>query len=43
VRGDVQSEDVLQLLGPMCTSPTLSPGQIDRLLAVIEDGLRTNS
>jgi AcrR family transcriptional regulator len=41
VRDDVEAEDVLQLLGPMCTSPTLSDGQIERLLVVVEDGLRS--
>ncbi|HEV3212839.1 MAG TPA: TetR/AcrR family transcriptional regulator [Acidimicrobiales bacterium] len=40
VREDVDASDVMQLLGPMCTSPTLSDGQIERLLAVVEDGLR---
>jgi AcrR family transcriptional regulator len=40
VRSDVGAADVMQLLGPMCTSPTLSHGQIDRLLLVVEDGLR---
>jgi AcrR family transcriptional regulator len=40
VRGDVHSADVMQLLGPMCTSPTLSDGQMDLLLRVVEDGLR---
>lgn len=38
VRDDVEAEDVMQLLGPMCTSPTLSLGQIERLLGVAEDG-----
>jgi AcrR family transcriptional regulator len=40
VRSDVHAADVMQLLGPMCTSPTLSEGQVDRLLRVVEDGLR---
>ncbi len=40
VRSDVTAADVMQLLGPMCTSPTLTDGQIDRLLLVVEDGLR---
>jgi AcrR family transcriptional regulator len=40
VRGDVHAADVMQLLGPMCTSPTLSDGQVGRLLLVVEDGLR---
>jgi AcrR family transcriptional regulator len=40
VRSDVHAADVMQLLGPMCTSPTLSDGQVERLLVVVEDGLR---
>ncbi len=43
VRLDVTSEDVLGLLGPMCSSPTLVPGQLERLLLVVEDGLRAPS
>jgi len=43
VRRDVQAEDVMALLGPMCTSPTLSSDQMERLLVVVEDGLRTPS
>ena len=43
VRLDVTAEDVLGLLGPMCTSPTLVPGQLERLLRVVEDGLRVPS
>ena len=43
VRRDVGAADVLQLLGPMCTSPTLSDGQIGRLLLVVEDGLRPSA
>ena len=40
VRRDIQAEDVIALLGPMCTSPTLSSEQMERLLVVVEDGLR---
>ncbi|MGH9293497.1 MAG: TetR/AcrR family transcriptional regulator [Acidimicrobiales bacterium] len=40
VRADVQGRDVVQLLGPMCTSPTLTDEQSVRLLPMILDGLR---
>jgi AcrR family transcriptional regulator len=40
VRTDVNGADLMQLVGPMCTSPTLSPEQCDRLLQMILDGLR---
>ena len=40
IRPDVDGSDLMQLLGPMCTSPTLSENQSERLLAVIVDGLR---
>ncbi|HXY44278.1 MAG TPA: helix-turn-helix domain-containing protein [Acidimicrobiales bacterium] len=40
VRTDVDGRDVMQLLGPMCTSPTLTPEQSERLLPMILDGLR---
>jgi len=43
VRDDVEAADVIQLLGPMCSSPTLSDGQIERLLVVVEDGLRARA
>jgi AcrR family transcriptional regulator len=43
VRRDIQAEDVMALLGPMCTSPTLSSDQMERLLVVVEDGLRAPS
>lgn len=39
-RGDVNGADLMQLVSPMCTSPTLEPGQADRLIAMILDGLR---
>lgn len=40
VRDDVDAADVMQIIGPMCTSPTLLPDQAERLLAMILDGLR---
>ncbi len=41
VRPDVEGADLTQLLGPMCTSPTLTDEQSVRLLPMILDGLRT--
>ena len=41
VRSDVDGADVTQLLGPMCTSPTITREQTSRLLPMILDGLRT--
>jgi len=43
VRTDVSGQDVLQLVGPMCTNATLSEEQSMRLLAMILDGLRKPS
>ena len=40
VRSDVDAPDVMQLLGSMCMSATLTPDQSERLLVMIEDGLR---
>jgi AcrR family transcriptional regulator len=40
VRADVDGSDIMQLVGPMCTSATLSADQCTRLLATILDGLR---
>jgi AcrR family transcriptional regulator len=40
VRGDVDGADLMALLGPMCSSGTLTHGQADRLLMMILDGLR---
>ena len=40
VRADVEGADVTQLLGPMCTSPTITLEQATRLLPMILDGLR---
>ena len=39
-RTDIDGADLMQLVSPMCTSPTLTPDQGERLLAVILDGLR---
>jgi AcrR family transcriptional regulator len=40
VRTDLDGSDLMQLLGPMCMSATLKPGQTERLLVMIQDGLR---
>jgi AcrR family transcriptional regulator len=40
VRLDLDGPDLMQLLGSMCMSATLTPEQSARLLVVIEDGLR---
>jgi AcrR family transcriptional regulator len=40
VRADVEGADVTQLLGPMCTSPTITREQTSRLLPMILDGLK---
>jgi AcrR family transcriptional regulator len=40
VRADVHGPDLMQLLGSMCMSATLTTEQSTRLLVVIEDGLR---
>lgn len=40
VRTDLSGADVGQLIGPMCTSATLTPEQSSRLIAMIIDGLR---
>lgn len=40
IRKDVDGPDVMQLVGPMCTSATLSEDQSERLLRMILDGLR---
>jgi AcrR family transcriptional regulator len=40
VRTDVDAPDLMQLLGSMCMSATLTPDQGGRLLVMIEDGLR---
>lgn len=40
IRADVRGADVSQLLGPMCTSPTLTEEQSARLVRIVLDGLR---
>ncbi|MGD0879960.1 MAG: helix-turn-helix domain-containing protein [Acidimicrobiales bacterium] len=40
VRDDLDGPDLMQLLGSMCLSATLTPAQSARLLVVILDGLR---
>ena len=40
VRSDVDAADVMQLVGSMCLSATLTPEQSVRLLVMIQDGLR---
>ena len=40
VRTDIDAPDLMQLLGSMCMSATLTPEQSGRLLLMIEDGLR---
>ena len=43
VRPDIDGADVTQLLGPMCTSPTITQDQTQRLLPMILDGLRATT
>ncbi len=43
IRTDVDGADVTQLLGPMCTSPTITQEQSARLLPMILDGLRVTA
>ncbi len=40
VRTDIDAPDLMQLLGSMCMSATLTPEQSGRLLLMIQDGLR---
>jgi AcrR family transcriptional regulator len=40
VRTDLDAPDLMQLLGSLCMSATLTPEQSARLLVMIEDGLR---
>jgi AcrR family transcriptional regulator len=40
VRSDLDASDLMQLLGSMCMSATLTAEQSGRLLVMIEDGLR---
>ena len=39
-RSDIDGEDLMQLVSPMCMNSTLSPEQGERLLAMVLDGLR---
>jgi AcrR family transcriptional regulator len=39
-RTDLDGSDLMQILGPMCTSATLTEPQGERLLAMLLDGLR---
>jgi AcrR family transcriptional regulator len=39
-RTDLDGPDLMQILGPMCTSATLTEAQGERLLGMILDGLR---
>jgi hypothetical protein len=39
-RSDIDGSDLMQIVSPMCTSPTLEPGQGERLIGMILDGLR---
>jgi AcrR family transcriptional regulator len=43
VRTDVNGQDLMQLVGPMCISATLSEEQSVRLLGMILDGLRKST
>jgi AcrR family transcriptional regulator len=43
VRTDIDGADLMQLLGPVCSSPTLSEGQGELLLSLVLDGLRTSN
>ncbi len=43
VRADIDAGDLMQLVGSMCISATLSEDQSERLLAVVLDGLRQRS
>ena len=40
VRNDLDGPDLMQLLGSLCMSATVTPEQSARLLVMIEDGLR---
>jgi AcrR family transcriptional regulator len=39
-RTDIDGSDLMQIVSPMCTSPTLETGQGERLIGMILDGLR---
>jgi len=40
IRADVDGSDVTQLVSPVCTNPTIPTEQVERLVAMILDGLR---
>ncbi len=40
IRDDVDGSDVTQLVSPVCTNPALPTEQVERLVAMILDGLR---
>jgi len=40
LRDDITGADLMQLMGPICTSPTLTEEQGKRLLGLVLDGLR---
>ena len=39
-RADIDGQDLMQLVSPMCMNSTLTPEQGERLLAMVFDGLR---
>ena len=42
-RSDIDGQDLMQLLSPMCMNSTLTPDQGERLLAMVLDGLRPSA
>ena len=42
-RSDIDGEDLMQLVSPMCMNSTLSAEQAERLVAMVLDGLRSPS
>ena len=42
-RSDIDGQDLMQLISPMCMNSTLSVEQGERLLAMVLDGLRPSS
>jgi AcrR family transcriptional regulator len=40
IRNDVDGSDVTQLVSPVCTNPAIPAEQVERLVAMILDGLR---
>jgi AcrR family transcriptional regulator len=43
VRPDVEGSDVTELVGPICRNEAISPGQRQRLVGMILDGLRASA